>query len=105
MCCVIDHYPLSFMHRCLLISEVVVNIAQEIVNDDKRWEKPTAWDSLAKLARTCRMFSEPSLDLLWRAQGSLIPLLRTMPADLWRVDDEILVSPRPGPSISIVCLM
>ncbi|KAF7978625.1 hypothetical protein HWV62_45112 [Athelia sp. TMB] len=83
------------MHRCLLISEVVVNIAQEILHDDFRWEKPTAWDSLAKLAQTCRMFSEPSLNLLWRAQASLIPLLRTMPADLWRMDDGILILDRP----------
>ena len=33
--------------------------------------------TLAALARTCRAFSEPSLDYLWRRLDSLLPLLRS----------------------------
>ena len=32
---------------------------------------------LAVLARTCRAFSEPSLDRLWRCLNSLLPLIRS----------------------------
>ena len=32
--------------------------------------------TLAVLARTCRTFSEPSLNLLWRCLDSLLPLVR-----------------------------
>lgn len=78
------------MHRCLWISEIVVNIAEEVLQDEE-WEIPTSWDTLAKLARTCRMFSEPSLSALWRVQSSLIPLLRTMPDDLWKMDDNKII--------------
>lgn len=75
------------MHRCLWISEIVANVAEEVLLDEE-WEKPSAWDTLAKLARTCRTFSEPSFNALWRVQSSLVPLLRTMPDDLWEKDDD-----------------
>lgn len=78
------------MHRCLWISEIVVNIAEEVLLDEE-WEVPASWDTLAKLARTCRMFSEPSLNALWRFQSSLMPLLRTMPDDLWNMDEDNII--------------
>ncbi|KAF7973486.1 hypothetical protein HWV62_15100 [Athelia sp. TMB] len=80
------------MHRCLMISEIVMNIAKEIGEDGDGYEP---WNTLAKLARTCRVFSEPALDALWRVQGSLLPVLRTMPTDLWQTDAGILRLNRP----------
>ncbi|KAF7973485.1 hypothetical protein HWV62_15098 [Athelia sp. TMB] len=76
------------MHRCLWISEIVANIANEI--EQEGWDEKCS--TLAKLARTCRMFSEPSLNSLWRVQKTLVPVLRTMPADLWRIDAGLMVS-------------
>lgn len=41
-----------------------------------RTPDPDGRRALAALARTCRGFTEPSLDLLWRRLNSLAPLLR-----------------------------
>ena len=51
---------------------------------------------LAVLARTCRTFSEPSLNLLWRRLNSLLPLVRCFSdvADEARV--KVVVKPFPG---------
>jgi hypothetical protein len=77
------------MHRCLSISEVISAIFGEI-------PYPQTRHSLASLARTCRAFQEPALDLLWRRAG-LIQALKTMPDDLWEErgsgEDKKLVRP------------
>ena len=39
--------------------------------------------TLAVLARTCRLFSEPALDVLWSHLPSIGPLLRLFPEDKW----------------------
>ncbi|KAK7018129.1 hypothetical protein R3P38DRAFT_3200476 [Favolaschia claudopus] len=63
------------MHRCLHIVEVLEMIFREF---DGRKGRAT----LARLARTCRTFSPGALDLLWKAPGSLDPILGLFPADL-----------------------
>ncbi|KAJ6533966.1 hypothetical protein DFH09DRAFT_932442, partial [Mycena vulgaris] len=40
---------------------------------------------LSALARTCRAFQDPALDILWRNQESLVPLLSCIPFDAWDV--------------------
>ncbi|KAF7971655.1 hypothetical protein HWV62_20616 [Athelia sp. TMB] len=80
------------MHRCLMISEIILNIANEI---EVNYERNEPWNTLAKLARTCRVFSEPALNSLWRVQSSLEHLLRTMPEDLWWTDVDVLRPRRP----------
>ena len=42
--------------------------------------------SLASLARTCKTFLEPTLNVLWYTQTTLVPLVRTLPEDLWIED-------------------
>ncbi|KAJ7127285.1 hypothetical protein C8R43DRAFT_1240431 [Mycena crocata] len=37
---------------------------------------------LAALARTCKTFRDPALDILWRRQDSLTPAVRCLPGDL-----------------------
>ncbi|KAI0800386.1 hypothetical protein C8Q74DRAFT_1236194 [Fomes fomentarius] len=39
--------------------------------------------TLASLARTCKAFLEPTLDVLWRSQRSLGPIIRTFPESVW----------------------
>ncbi|EIW85496.1 hypothetical protein CONPUDRAFT_150305 [Coniophora puteana RWD-64-598 SS2] len=56
------------MHRALLISEVARNITY--CQSEKK--------ALAALAQTCRAFSEPALDALWRELDSLLPLLECL---------------------------
>ncbi|KAJ6483516.1 hypothetical protein C8R47DRAFT_1132468 [Mycena vitilis] len=80
------------MHRSLQIPEVVALIFRETVPHIER-ESRFMLDSrtsarLATLARTCKAFSSPALDLLWRNQRSLLPLLRCMPDGVWDKDDS-----------------
>lgn len=60
------------MHRTLHILEIIVDVFSLL---DKK--------SLSVLARTCRSFHEPALDLLWREQESLLPLLKCLPQNQW----------------------
>ncbi|KAH7917134.1 hypothetical protein BV22DRAFT_1026932, partial [Leucogyrophana mollusca] len=43
---------------------------------------------LASLARTCRTFRDPALDVLWSFLKSFDPLIRCLPQDLWEMDDD-----------------
>lgn len=44
--------------------------------------------TLAALARTCRTFHDPALDILWYELSSLLPLLSTLPPDLCVITRE-----------------
>ncbi|KZP21482.1 hypothetical protein FIBSPDRAFT_507623 [Athelia psychrophila] len=83
------------MHRCLWIPEIISIITEEIAVHEAANVKPTSWSTLAHLARTCRTLSEASLNSLWKVQSSLLPLLHTMPADLWEDRDRQLFLCRP----------
>ena len=67
------------MHRCLLIPEIARLICSELRNVGAR-------KSLAALAQTCLAISEPALDSLWYEIHDIIPLVKCMPPDLWRLD-------------------
>ncbi|KZP23761.1 hypothetical protein FIBSPDRAFT_1042618 [Athelia psychrophila] len=69
------------MHQCLATPEIFVIITEMLTADAFAEKKP--WVDLVNLATTCHLLSDISLDALWRTQTSLIPLLRTMPSDLW----------------------
>ncbi|KAI0641495.1 hypothetical protein C8Q79DRAFT_314274 [Trametes meyenii] len=45
--------------------------------------------ALASLARTCRLFSGPTLDALWSIIPSIVPLLRVLPRSLCTYSPEI----------------
>ncbi|RDB21841.1 hypothetical protein Hypma_010806 [Hypsizygus marmoreus] len=62
------------MHHCLFISEIVSLIGENL--------EPS---TLAKVSRTCRALTDPALNVLWRSQNSLGPLIQVMPSDLWAV--------------------
>ena len=75
--------PPKAMHNALLISEVLGCIVDCLAEDTVR--NPTDFRAkatrkagrraLAVLSRTCRAFSEPALDALWRRLQSLEPFL------------------------------
>lgn len=44
--------------------------------------------SIARLARTCRAFLEPSLNVLWKHQLTLCALLKTLPKDAWEETED-----------------
>ena len=62
--------------HCLEIPEILIHILEHIYVSHK------GRSALAKLARTCKLFSGPALDVLWRIQTSLLPLIMTLPREL-----------------------
>ncbi|KAF9467213.1 hypothetical protein BDZ94DRAFT_1249858 [Collybia nuda] len=84
------------MHPCLNISEVLSNIFKYVLEDVPSGEVPeiTRWPeagsmTLAALARTCKAFSEPALNVLWYRQPSLAPLLNCLPVDCYQVTEIV----------------
>jgi hypothetical protein len=74
---------LSAVHRSLLTERILLNIFDFVHadgNDD---------ESLYNFAITCRAFQDPALDVLWRVQMSLAPLIKCLPADLWEETIEV----------------
>jgi hypothetical protein len=68
------------MHCSFFILEILSTILSSC-------DHPT----LSTIARTCNLFHDPALDLLWRHQDSFVNLLKTMPSDLWVQKEDGLV--------------
>lgn len=73
------------MHRGLQIPEIVELVCIELAEDLPRYGAgPPQCQHLAALARTCKTFQDPALDLLWSHQKNTMKnLLMCMPNDLW----------------------
>ncbi|KAF8550083.1 hypothetical protein OG21DRAFT_1514510 [Imleria badia] len=63
------------MHHALEIQEILLNIFGHCYSAN-RWRDATS--DLASLARTCRAFKEPALDLLWEHMVNLSPLVQCL---------------------------
>ncbi|KAF8841130.1 hypothetical protein BDN67DRAFT_967624 [Paxillus ammoniavirescens] len=70
------------MHHCLRITEILLEIFEFVFITSE-----TGRPDLARLARTCRSFSEPALDVLWRDQSSLLPLVMCFPQRILDLSD------------------
>lgn len=67
------------MHRCLIVSELVGEIAKLVIEcGGKRKD-------LVSLAITCHTLTETVLTVLWKQQQSLVVLFKCFPADMWRM--------------------
>jgi len=75
------------MHPCLGVDEVLRLLACELVASGA---KATA----VSLARCCKGFEDPVLDALWETQERLLPLLKSFPVGVWKVETGRLVGPR-----------
>ena len=67
------------MHHALEIQEILLNIFGHY--DPHPWTADGCSDlrRLARLARTCRAFKEPALDILWQNLRGLAPLAQCLP--------------------------
>ncbi|KII86170.1 hypothetical protein PLICRDRAFT_700291 [Plicaturopsis crispa FD-325 SS-3] len=74
------------MHHCLQISEILSQVCGAASLDVDGTVRRV---DLARLARTCRAFRDPALDVLWHTLPSLDPLIRTLPTDLWRIPKPV----------------
>lgn len=76
--------PPTLMHRCLTILEVVCLVCEELATD----RNPIAgYSALVRLAETCRLMYEPSMNSLWYGLDNIVPLLRCFPEDVWEASD------------------
>ena len=86
------------MHRCLLVPELAIKIAEECVT----WPNPNVIDpntdgadlkealgTLNSLSRTCQALVKPALDAMWYQQNTLSHLLRCLPDDLWEMTNGV----------------
>lgn len=80
------------MHPCLNIDEILRLIACELVAAEA---KGTA----VSLACCRKSLQDPVLDVLWESQDRLLPLLKTLPEDIWEAEADEFVS-LPMASIS-----
>jgi len=65
------------MHACLNVDEIVRLIAHELVVSGG---EATA----VGLACCCKSFEDSVLDTLWAEQEMFLPLLRSLPGDVWK---------------------
>ena len=80
------------VHSCLLLPDIFNRILDilEIDPDPDFYagyhQQLYRCRSIARLARTCRTFLEPCLDVIWRKQYTLGPLVHTLPSDAYELD-------------------
>ncbi|KAJ7222728.1 hypothetical protein B0H12DRAFT_1269419 [Mycena haematopus] len=80
------------MHWSLCIPEIVSLIFYETLSESEQSLDNLNHESartLAGLARTCKAFRDPALDLLWKSQSTVMNVLNCMPDDIWEVLDDI----------------
>ncbi|KAG2343031.1 hypothetical protein BDR05DRAFT_963419 [Suillus weaverae] len=88
--------------RCIMIAELrwnifdlvapLVSTVGRLPKFERRMEFKLAFvrKTLLALALTCKSFTGPALDILWRHLGGLEPLIRCLPQSLWKQDDKKL---------------
>ena len=86
------------MHPCLDVDEIARLIARELVTSET---KATA----VALACCRRSFEDPILDALWETQEKLLPLLKSLPGDVWSGDGCTVSSPTTHSFLSLNCLV
>ncbi|KAJ7060481.1 hypothetical protein C8F01DRAFT_1058566 [Mycena amicta] len=69
------------MHNCLCITEVLENIFGHLGTN---YVGGPPLSSLAAVARTCKTFTDPALDVLWAEQSNLENLLKCLPSSCWK---------------------
>jgi len=67
------------MHHALYIEEILLNVFNYCDHPRYREGQP----HFAALARTCKTFKGPALDMIWAELDDLTPLVRCLPEALW----------------------
>jgi len=86
------------MHPCLGVDKIVRLIATELVEFDGR-------GTSVALACYCKSFEDPVLDALWERQCKLLPLLRSLPGDVWNERGHTVSMPTTHFYLPLNCLV
>ena len=86
------------MHPCLYVDEILGLIAHELVTS-------TGWATSVALACCCKSFEDPVLDALWETQSRVLPLLNSLPDDVWGEGRCHVSAPMACVSLSLNCLI
>ncbi|KAJ7476430.1 hypothetical protein FB451DRAFT_1557344 [Mycena latifolia] len=70
------HTTSTFAIQCLGTFDILCEVLRHMSRSSQ--DRPKS--ALASIARTCKAFTEPALDLLWRELTALLPLLKLLPA-------------------------
>lgn len=70
------------MHRCLAVPEIMILIC-DLMKESGKYD-----GTLAALATCCRAFHMPAVSALWKDLNTLMPLLMSLPRDLWSTEAE-----------------
>jgi hypothetical protein len=77
------------MHRALFVSEIVERICFFLGSEVIHYYDSVLMPILAVLARTCRAFNEPAVDLIW-AKASPWHLTLRMDAEICSIEEHRL---------------
>ncbi|KAG0695377.1 hypothetical protein DFH29DRAFT_272260 [Suillus ampliporus] len=70
--------------RCMIILKLQWKIFQMVDDTESEFSRS---QTLLALALTCKSFTGPALDLLWRELYGFAPLIRCLPQSLWKQDN------------------
>ena len=73
------------MHPCLNVDEILRKLVQELIVSEVK-------ATVVSLACCCKGFEDPVLCMLWESQDRLLPLLKTLPPYVWKVEANNFVS-------------
>ena len=74
------------MHACLNVDEIVRLITGELI-------QPNVKSGAVALACCRNSFEDPVLDTLWERQDRLLPLVESLPGDIWNEDEHTVSTP------------
>jgi len=94
------------MHACLRAPELLLNIFNYVhddeVNERVFLKRRPRTATLPALARACKDFTEPALDITWRSLPSLVPLLACIPLHRWTREDNNYSRRLPLSGVNVV---
>lgn len=80
------------MHNCLRVAELFDRICRLAIVSEGHNEWPTAgMSTLAALCRTCHLFHEPALNILYKSLESLRPLLSCLPTTIILTEEKAII--------------
>ncbi|KAJ7045267.1 hypothetical protein C8F04DRAFT_1174231 [Mycena alexandri] len=80
------------MHRAFRIPEVLQLVLFQICPDQTKKPSSDETRDLARLGRTCKILSDPALDVLWSFQDTIFNVVKCMPPAIWSHNGTL---PRP----------